>query len=676
MSMLEQFIQAYHDTYTHETAVFDEGLLGFIDKSKHLLLDEKLSPSPELVSHLGQLDMRAKEPMKVAITGQFSSGKSTFLNALLSKNILPTGITPVTSKVNYIRYGETFQIRVHYKDGRDVYESIERIARFTDQRGEVEDIDYLTLYAPLEMLREITFVDTPGLNSQDDRDTSTTQRVLGEVDGIIWLSLLDNAGKMSEAQTLEKYLDQYQGKSLCVLNQKDKFTPEQVAQSVAYVSQSFSQFFSEVVPISAKQALTSRSHDKVVLIEQARTQLLERIKEGIDSGSLSDTNSLYSAYQEEVTQIRASDLSANLALLQESNIQKVLDFIETHIRPVSQSAKAYAIKREVADVCHKMIKQHQLFMRVYASLSVELVAFEEEADSMFVGLKERFSKHLGDAYHHIEEIIEVIADDIYSHIETAERTRFIAKKSGLLKQTVHYEPVTYKASKVAADTVYKHLFYDDDVVGKMFKRYVKSLGLIQDEVNAHNATVYTMLKKRIRKWQSPYELIRKNDPLFSYIEFANIRKFASKAYENILKPFSDEIHASYAKISSEFNHLSSAVSFNYQNATEVSVAFLERKIEQSVVLYEQDPTRFSLYTPKLDEIKERLRMSFHLYELENMMGTKHTFLNKNYDRLMREFKRINEERLAFIAQRRERHERIIAQLQQHIDEIEDSIQDD
>ena len=676
MGLLDQFIQAYHETYTHEAIVFDEGLLGFIDKSKHLLLDEKLSPSPELVAHLSGLDLRAKEPMKVAIAGQFSSGKSTFLNALLSQDILPTGITPVTSKVNYIRYGERFQIKVRYKDGRDVYERIEDIARFTDQRREVEEIDYLTLYAPLEMLREITFVDTPGLNSQDDRDTSTTQRILGEVDGIIWLSLLDNAGKMSEAQTLEKYLDQYQGKSLCVLNQKDKFSPEQVAQSVAYVSQSFAAFFAQVVPISAKQALASRSHDKAVLIKKARARLLERIKEEVDSGSLSDVNALYAAYQKEVDQIRNRDLSENVTLLQASNIQKVLDFIERDIRPVSQSAKTYAIKREVMEVCHKMIKQHQLFVRVYTSLAEELTAFEEEADSMLIGLKERFSKQLSDAYHHIEEIIEVIAEDIYSHIEMTERTRFIPKKSGLIKQTTSYEAVTYNASKIAADTVYKHLFYDDDVVGKMFKRYVRSLSQIQDEVNAHNATVYEMLKKRIRKWQSPYELLRKNDPLFSYIEFANIRKFASKAYENILKPFSDEIQASYAKISSEFSYLSSAVSFNYQNATEVSVAFLERKIAQSVALYEQDPARFSLYVPKLEEIKERLRTSFHLYVLENMMLTRHTFLNKNYDRLMREFKRINEERLAFIAQRRERHERIIAQLQQHIDETEDSINND
>ena len=671
MSLLERFTHAYHERFLDEVPEFDEGLVGFIERSKHLLLDEKHSPSPELIEHLGHLDVRAREPMKVAITGQFSSGKSTFLNALLSRNILPTGITPVTSKVNYIRYGEELRIRVHYKDGRDAYESIEQIARFTDQRGdEVEEIDYLTLYAPLEMLREITFVDTPGLNSQDNRDTTTTQRVLGEVDGIIWLSLIDNAGKMSEAQMLEKYLDQYQNKSLCVLNQKDKFSPEQVAQSVRYVQQSLAPFFSEVLPISARQALQSRSHDKATQIEEALEEFLATLRQEVSSGSLVDTEALYHAYQKRVETIRNSDLSASLDLLKESNIQKVLDFIETHIRPASQSAKEYAIQREVVHVCQKMITQHQLFIRVYEELSTELKAFEHEADAMLTTLKARFSGQLGDAYHRIEEIIDVIANEIYTHIETTERTRYRAKKSGVLKQTVLYEPITYQSSRIAADAIYKHLFYDDDVVGTMFKRYVKSLRVIQDEVNDHNATVYGMLKKRIRKWQSPYELLRRNDPLFSYIEFANIRKFASKAYENILKPFADEIHASYAKISSEFSHLSSAVSFNYQNATEVSVAFLERKIEQSVLRYEQDPTRFSLYTPKPDEIKERLRTSFHLYELEGMMQTNHTFLNKNYDRLMREFKRINEERLALSHQRRERHERIIAQLEQYVAEID------
>ena len=178
-----------------------------------------------------------------------------------------------------------------------------------------------------------------------------------------------------------------------------------------------------------------------------------------------------------------------------------------------------------------------------------------------------------------------------------------------------------------------------------------------------------MLKKRIRKWQSPYEFIRKPNEIHSDIEFANIRKFASKAYENILKPFSDEIHASYAKISSEFNHLSSAVSFNYQNATAVCVSFLEQKIAQSIKLYEENPTKFSLYQPKLDEIKERLKISFHLYELQNMMNTNNTFLNKNYGRLTDEFKKISKDKKEFCKKRQDRHYKTIEILRLHVEEL-------
>ena len=193
----------------------------------------------------------------------------------------------------------------------------------------------------------------------------------------------------------------------------------------------------------------------------------------------------------------------------------------------------------------------------------------------------------------------------------------------------------------------------------MFKQYVRSLSAIQNEVNEKNRLIYRSLEEGVLKWQTPYEVIRKKEELHSDIEFANMRRFASKVYENVLKPFNDEIADSYAKVSSEFNHLSSAVSFNYQNATEVCVAFLENKIEKSVKLYEDNPTKFSLYHPKIDEIKERLRTSFHLYELENMMNTRNTFLNKDYDRLISQFTVIKEQKVAFLEEKKARHERLI-----------------
>jgi len=659
MSILDNFIAQYKENFIDETPLFDESLLGLVKKTKFTFLDDKMSASKELIEKLDTLLVRAKEPMRVAITGQFSSGKSTFLNALLSKNILPTGITPVTSKVNYIKYGDELKIKIRYKDGREEYQAVENIANFTDQRGKVEEIEYLTLYVPLELLKTVEFVDTPGLNSQAMVDTTTTQKVLKEVDGIIWLSLIDNAGKLSEANVLKEYLNEYQNKSLCVLNQKDKFSQDQVNQTTKYVKKSFAEFFSEVIPISAKQALESRSHDKNILIDEELKEFLSTLEKEIKFHNLKDIKKVYSSYQSRVDSILNSDLRKNIDLLEESNIEKVLEFINSKIRPIANSSKDFAIKKEIKNISISLVRQHKLLLKIYAELSNELTLFEEEANKKFEELKVRFTKKLKDAYSKIEDIIDTIANDIYNHIDTSTRVRYAKHKTGFLKNKTMYEEVTYKAAKIDSDLVYKHLFYDDDVVGKMFKKYVRSLKDIQDEVNQNNALVYEMLKKNIRKWQNPYEFIRKSEELHSDIEFANMRKFASKAYENILRPFSDEIHSSYAQISSQFNHLSSAVSFNYQNATQVCVSFLEKKIAQSIKLYEENPTKFSLYQPKIEEIKERLKISFHLYELQNMMNTNNTFLNKNYDRLIDEFKNINEDRKQFIQKREERHHKTI-----------------
>lgn len=478
---------------------------------------------------------------------------------------------------------------------------------------------------------------------------------------------------MSEAKVLEQYLNEYQNKSLCVLNQKDKFDNEQIEKTLKYVKSSFSEYFSEVIPISALQALESRSHDKNIIISQKLDKFLKSLKEELQSSHAKNVSKnitdKISTYQDDVEEVLQSDLNENLALLKESNIQKVLDFIYEEIQPKAISSKEFAIKKELTYICERLVSQHEIFLNIYAELALEIDKFEKEAKEKISGLKKEFAHDLQDAYIKIEQIIDTIANNIYNHISQTTRIRYAKKKGGLLFKTDNYEAIEYKAPKIDSDLIYKELFYDDELVSKMFKKYVRSLKVIQDEVNDNNALVYDMLKQRIREWQSPYEFVRKQEDIFSDIEFANIRKFASKSYETILKPFSDEIHASYAKISSEFNHLSSAVSFNYQNATQVSVAFLEKKIEQSVNLYVDNPTKFSLYYPKLEEIKERLKISFHLYELQNMMETNNTFLHKNYDRLRDEFERIKSEKDDFVAKRKSRHYKTIQILEKLKKEI-------
>ena len=171
-----------------------------------LLLDcqNNLNPNDYSLEFFCDLYDKNQEAMQIAIIGQFSSGKSTFLNALLGENILPTGITPITSKVCKICYGDEYILEVVYKNGHKIPQNIDFLHKLTRQNS--QNIDYFCLYAPILLLKEINFLDTPGFNSQNQEDTNTTLKILENVDGIIWLTLIDNAGKNSEKMLLKELL--------------------------------------------------------------------------------------------------------------------------------------------------------------------------------------------------------------------------------------------------------------------------------------------------------------------------------------------------------------------------------------------------------------------------------------------------------------------------------------
>ena len=231
-------------------------------------LDNPNYISSSLNYKITELHAKIHEPMKIAIVGQFSSGKSTFLNALLSKNILPTGVTPVTSKINYIKYGESLKLKINFFDGREEFYDVNTISSFTDQRDkEQHDVAYLTLYYPLELLKSITFIDTPGLNSNSQNDTQTTENILNSADGIIWLTLVESAAKNSEKQVIEKYLTNYHSKSICIINQKDKVDEDELEEVVEYVEYQMGKYFKQIEAISSKQALTAKGTSKNILLD-------------------------------------------------------------------------------------------------------------------------------------------------------------------------------------------------------------------------------------------------------------------------------------------------------------------------------------------------------------------------------------------------------------------------
>ncbi|MCG3651243.1 dynamin family protein [Aliarcobacter butzleri] len=656
LNILKSFVNEFKETYTVVEAIYEDGLVGDIRKIQDKLLDEKFFPSTQLKAILNKQIKRARYPMEVAITGQFSAGKSTFLNALLSRNILPTGITPVTSKVNFINYGEEYKLKITYYSGAQEFAPIESIADFTDQREhEMKDIKYLTLYAPMDILKDISFVDTPGLNSQSQSDTDTTKKVLRDVGGIIWLTLIDNAGKLSEAEVLEEYMQHFKNKSLCVLNQKDKLTPEQVETTTKYVSEKFGKYFAKVVPISAMMALDGRAQHKDILLEDEYTKIVNQFKKDLLEKNVDEIDFFdksFKDYKNKINSIKDIDATTNTELLKESNIQDVLDFINDTIRPQAAEAKEFAIKKDLKSFCDILIKEYETIIKVYDALVDVLKNCEPLVIENFDNIQKKYSKELFAIYNSLESIMEKIAHETYKNIKRKKSIRFEESKSLFGEKIEKFE---YETFWIDSDAIYKVLFYDDQTIDKMFKRSIKLLKNV--ELNSDEAfrDAYRIIKNDVVKWQEPYELIRKQREIASDIEFSNTRHFAAKVYENVLKSFHRAILENISALRKKFAYFNGALSYSYIQTTQATIAHFEQQISESEELYKKEPTRFAISHPREDEIIAKLKANFGFEKIEDFLTSKRNYLFKIVKYSKEQYLEINADRIKFVLSKKEQY---------------------
>ncbi|WP_123378034.1 dynamin family protein [Aliarcobacter butzleri] len=670
LNILKSFVNEFKETYTVVEVIYEDGLVGDIRKIQDKLLDEKFFPSTQLKAILNKQIKRARYPMEVAITGQFSAGKSTFLNALLSRNILPTGITPVTSKVNFINYGEEYKLKITYYSGAQEYAPIESIADFTDQREhEMKDIKYLTLYAPMDILKDISFVDTPGLNSQSQSDTDTTRKVLRDVGGIIWLTLIDNAGKLSEAEVLEEYMQHFKNKSLCVLNQKDKLTPEQVETTTKYVSEKFGKYFAKVVPISAMMALEGRAQHKDILLEDEYTKIVNQFKKDLLEKNVDEIDFFdksFKNYKNKINSIKNLDATTNTELLKESNIQDVLDFINDTIRPQAAEAKEFAIKKDLKSFCDILIKEYETIIKVYDALVDVLKNCEPLVIEHFDTIQKKYSKELFTIYNSLESIMEKIAHETYKNIKRKKSIRFEESKSLFGEKIEKFE---YETFWIDSDAIYKVLFYDDQTIDKMFKRSIKLLKNV--ELNSDEAfrDAYRIIRNDVVKWQEPYELIRKQREISSDIEFSNTRHFAAKVYENVLKSFHRAILENISALRKKFAYFNGALSYSYIQTTQATIAHFEQQISESEELYKKEPTRFAISHPREDEIIAKLKANFGFEKIEDFLTSKRNYLFKIVKYSKEQYLEINEDRIKFVLSKKEQYLNKIEDLERIKEEI-------
>lgn len=262
-------------TQSRRAAVL-ERLHRLYDEVTPLLTEADMAVAVQARSSLG-------EPLRLAVVGRVSSGKSTLVNALVRRRIAPTSAGECTKVVTWYRFGAPDRAELHLTDGtaRPVRLVDGGLPEQLDVRA--EKVDRLVVHLSSGPLRTLTLIDTPGLDTLTAQNEAATrrailgagdasQRAAGEADALLYL--IGDAARRSDIDFLSDFHASSGGLSATALNavgilaQADRFgggpfdprNPFDVARDVAAgVADTHRAELAAVVPVSGLLAETART---------------------------------------------------------------------------------------------------------------------------------------------------------------------------------------------------------------------------------------------------------------------------------------------------------------------------------------------------------------------------------------------------------------------------------
>ena len=565
--MFNEFINAYKARYFK---VFTNDFKGELARLVNDLNDPSLHISEQIKESLNLLIDTLNEPPLIAVIGQFSSGKSTFLNALLGQDILPSGLTPVTAKAVRLKFAKMPLLSVKFINGS---ESLLASSDLAELNKLGEQVSSMTLYAPSEILKEINFIDTPGLNSLRDADTKETKNTLKKVSGAIWLSLANNAAKASELESIKEILKANDLKAICLINQKDKLSEEELESLLKHARQTYGELFEDIIAISSKQALLGITNDDKSLLE-------------------------------------ASNFNEALKAIKECFLNK--------------SFKENFIKARAKKIVKLLTNEQEKHLEIYDNARLILDEFSGSLGERLEAIKEEFKPKIALRYSQMSEVIKLAADEVFKLLKPFSKTKFNASKTLLNKEI--YKRKNFEVISLDSDEVFSKLIYEDVVFNKFFKRYKKDLKELENAITSAFNELYKNLEDKFLIYKSRYENYASFDDQVLAYETKSINTYAGRTYENFLREYETAKFKAIQKVSLFFEKLDIKLASNYENALKLAVYFIKQKIEKTLESHLQMNT--PLYIPSAKDVYERMLDSFSLYEFEALMCSNSSFLNK------------------------------------------------
>jgi small GTP-binding protein len=169
----------------------------------------------------------------LVVIGEFNAGKSAFINALAGAHVLEEGVTPTTTTLQILQFGETRE-------------------RTTDRTGAA------IITAPVPLLRDLNIVDTPGTNAIFREHERLTSEFVPQADLVLFVTSADRPFTESERTFLHE-IKNWGKKIVIVINKVDVLERDDERQQVVtFVTDNARTLLGtapEVFPVSARRAL-------------------------------------------------------------------------------------------------------------------------------------------------------------------------------------------------------------------------------------------------------------------------------------------------------------------------------------------------------------------------------------------------------------------------------------
>ena len=297
------------------------------------------------------------ERFHLVVLGEFNHGKSTFVNALLGSDILPTGITPTTASINHVVWAQQPTARVVLTTGESKFLDPGQLKEWvTVAGGHASEVAYVELGFPSDLVKNsVVLVDTPGVNDLNEQRAEVTYGYVPRADAVVFLLDAGQALKDSEREFLRsRVIESARDRLIFVLGKMDMLSADERVAVTDYVKTGLAKLMPEpvVYPLSAKD--WARSRDPASGMPELMAYLerfLARDRAQVILDNAAGDAGRTAAYLENNLGVRMHAYDLDIAEL-EQRINAVRDQLDTSKRKLDElhvriDADAASIKNQI-----------------------------------------------------------------------------------------------------------------------------------------------------------------------------------------------------------------------------------------------------------------------------------------------------------------------------------------